>query len=67
MKEQKRERDEAFSTEIIRMCVTHKRHSIERLKITQASSPTAYLILTSFFKRNNTSLGYQEHVAVPEK
>lgn len=50
MDEGTKERDEAFSTKIIRMCSTHKRHTTERLKITQASSPKAYLSLTSFLK-----------------
>lgn len=45
-----RTKERAFSTEIIRMCRTHKRHTKERLKITKAASPKAYLSVTSFLK-----------------
>lgn len=61
MDERTKERDEAYSTKIIRMCKTHKLHNIERLKITQAASPTAYLGLTSFFKMKYTCLEFEEH------
>lgn len=45
-----RTKEKTFSTEIIRMCRTHKRHTIERLKITKAASPKACLSLRSFLK-----------------